>query len=378
MNNRVLDVEISGIRKFFNMVPSAKGALSLTLGQPDFKTPKSIKDGMIRAINEDKTTYTSNNGIVELREKIASYLGGFGINYKSSDICLTVGGSEGLYVLLTALVNEGESVLIPSPAYPAYESIVKIIGGNIVNYGLNEDFTINIEEIRKGIILSGAKVLILSFPSNPTGAILGKEERDDLVKLIKEENIIVVTDEMYSSIIFDDYYSVAQCEEIKDNIVFVGGFSKMFSSTGLRLGYFACNEKIMSEAMKVHQYGVSCATSIVQWGMYYGFDEALEDLVTMKDVFKKRKEYVLKRLREMGLETAEAKGAFYLFPSIEKFNMSSMEFCTKLLYEGGVACVPGSAFGNLGEGYMRISYCYSDEELCESLNRLEKFINKLI
>ncbi|MGL4774734.1 MAG: pyridoxal phosphate-dependent aminotransferase [Clostridium sp.] len=377
MNKRVENIEISGIRRFFNKVSEVPGALSLTLGQPDFEVPTSIKEGMIRAINEGKTVYTSNSGIVELREEISKYLKSLGVNYSKDEVCITVGGSEGLYAILTALINAGDKVLVPSPAYPAYESIINILGGEIINYGLKEDFTIDINEIIEKHKESKAKYLILSFPSNPTGAILGKEERDELVEFIKENDIKVITDEIYSSIIFEEYYSVAQIDEIKDKIIYVSGFSKMFSSTGLRIGFFACNEEVMKQAMKVHQYAVSCATSFVQWGVYYGFEEALSNVEAMKESFKRRKEYCTGRLRDMGIEVAEAKGAFYLFPSIAKFDMSSDEFCERLLRDGKVACVPGSAFGAFGEGFMRISYCYSDEELKKALDGIENFIKEI-
>lgn len=377
MNERVFEIEISGIRKFFNKVASVDGALSLTLGQPDFNTPKSIKEGMIKAINENKTTYTSNSGLEVLREKISEYLKRLGINYDKDNICITVGGSEGLFSVLTALVNEGDGILIPSPAYPAYESIVKLIGGKIVNYKLNDDFTLNIKSIEDEYKKTNSKILILSFPSNPTGAVLSKKDRDELVSFIERNDILVLTDEIYSSIIFGEYYSVAQIEKVKEKIIYVSGFSKMISATGLRLGFFCSNKEVMKEVMKVHQYAVSCANSIAQWGVYYGFDEALIDLHEMKETFKRRRDYCLKRLNDMGLKTSEANGAFYLFPSIQEFNMKSEEFCDKLLYEGKVACVPGKAFGDRGEGFIRISYCYSEDELKEALDRLETFIEKL-
>ncbi|GAA0075785.1 aminotransferase class I/II-fold pyridoxal phosphate-dependent enzyme [Clostridium sp. CTA-5] len=377
MNKRVKNVQISGIRRFYEKVQKVEGAISLTLGQPDFNVPENIKKSMIKSIEENKTTYTSNAGIEELREEISKYLRKFNINYNKDEICITVGGSEGLYIVLSALINEGDKILIPSPAYPAYESISNIIGANIINYSLNEDFTLNIDEIKKKIDEQNIKYLLLSFPSNPTGAILSKEQRDDLINLIKENDIIVITDEMYSAIIFDEYYSVAQSDEIKEKVIYVSGFSKIFSMTGLRIGYFACSDKLMKELIKVHQYAVSCATSISQWGALEGLKSCLEDVEKMKNTFEKRKNYCIKRLNEIGIDVVNPKGAFYIFPSIKKFNMSSEEFCTRLLREGKVACVPGSAFGELGEGYMRISYCYSDDVLTEAFNRLENFIKAL-
>ncbi|BCZ46029.1 aminotransferase [Clostridium gelidum] len=374
MNKQVEKVQISGIRRFAEKVKNVDGAISLTIGQPDFCVPEKVSEAMINAIKTNKTTYTSNAGIDELREEICTYLKTFEIEYSKDEICVTVGGSEGLYSVLFALMNKGDKILIPGPAYPAYENISIMIGAEVVNYGLNENFTLNINEIRAKLKNEDIKYLILSFPSNPTGAILSKEQRDELVELIKEKDIIVITDEMYSAIIFDDYYSVAQAKEIKDKIIYVSGFSKIFSMTGLRIGYVACPEKYMKEIIKVHQYGVSCAPSISQYGALEGLKSSLEDVEHMRKKFERRKDYCMNRLKQLNLEVAEPRGAFYIFPSIKKFNMISEEFCEKLLNEGKLACVPGTAFGELGEGYMRISYCYSDETLKEAFDRLGNFL----
>lgn len=377
MNENLNKVKISGIRKFYNEVQNVEGAISLTLGQPDFNLPISIKEGLINAINENKTTYTSNLGIVELREEICKYLSLKDINYNKEEVCVTVGGSEALFDIFTTLLNKKDKVLIPTPAYPAYESIVTLLGGEVVNYSLDEEFKIDVNDIENKIKSMNIKYLVLSLPSNPTGAVLSKEEKEKLIKVIAENNIIVISDEIYESLCYEEYYSVAQCTEIKDKIIYVGGFSKMFSMTGLRIGYYACSEKLMNEIIKVHQYNVSCAPSICQWAVYKGLKEGLEDVYKMKKVFSKRKELVVNKLKEIGLDVITPKGAFYVFPSIKKFNMTSEEFALRLLYEEKVACVPGNAFGIGGEGYLRISYCYSDEELLEGLNRIEKFISKL-
>ena len=377
MNVNMKNVKISGIRKFYNEVQKVDGAISLTLGQPDFELPKAIKDGLIKAINENKTTYTSNLGIDELRNEISKYLNTKDISYNANEICITVGGSEALFNIFTALINKNDKVLIPTPAYPAYESIVDILGGEVVNYSLDEQFNINIDDIENKIKDMNIKYLVLSLPSNPTGAVLSKEEKEKLVRVIKDNDVIVITDEIYEALCYEEYYSVAQCKEIKEKIIYVGGFSKMFSMTGLRVGYYACSKYLMNEIIKVHQYNVSCAPSICQWAVYDGFKYGLNDVEYMKRIFSKRKDFVVNRLKEIGLDVVIPKGAFYVFPSIKKYNMSSEEFALRLLHEEKVACVPGTAFGNGGEGYLRLSYCYSDEELNESLNRLEKFIKKL-
>lgn len=374
---KVKKIEISGIRKFYNKVAEVPEALSLTLGQPDFNVPKNIKKAMISAIEENKTEYTSNAGLIELREEISKFLGKFHIGYDKDEICITVGGSEAILSAFTAILNEGDKVLIPSPAYPAYESCTKLAGGEVINYSLNEDFSINIEEIKRLIETENPKVLILSYPSNPTGACLSKEDRDKLNDLLKGSNIIIITDEIYSSLCFEDkYYSIAQCSRLKERTVLVSGFSKMFSMTGLRIGYVCAPKFFMKEIMKVHQYNVSCAPSIAQYGAYEGLKSCLQDVENMRIEFIKRRNYVYERLTKMGIETLKPKGAFYIFPQIKKYGLSSEVFCEKLLREGHLALVPGSAFGKLGEGYVRISYSYSMDTLKEGMDRLEKWLNK--
>lgn len=377
MNLNLKDVQISGIRKFYNEVKKIEGAISLTLGQPDFPVPKVVKDALINAVDEDKTVYTENAGILPLRKEISQYLMNKDIEYSADEICITVGGSEAIFTIFTALINQGDNVLIPTPAYPAYENIVNILGGNVVNYGLNDDFSIDMENLKALIKENEIKVLVLSLPSNPLGTILTKEEKEKLIKIIADNDILVVTDEIYESLIYEDYHSVAEEKEILDKVIYISGFSKMFSMTGLRVGYFAAKKQLMDEIMKVHQYNVSCATSICQWAALEGLRNGLEDVKHMRDVFRERKDYVVSELRNMGLAVNEPKGAFYVFPSIKKFNMSSEEFCLRLLNEEKIACVPGSAFGAGGEGYIRISYCYSMEELKKALLGLKEFIEKL-
>lgn len=378
ISRNVQSIELSGIRKFFNKVSKVPDAISLTLGQPDFKVPEGIKEAMIKAIQEDKTTYTSNEGILELRKEISNYLNNNNIKYGSDEICLTIGGSEGLLSTFTAIINPEDKVLIATPAYPAYESCVKLLGGKVINYNLNSDFAIDCDKLEQIIKNEKPKVLVVSYPSNPTGAILSKEDRDKIYEIIKRNEIIVVTDEMYGALCFDDeYYSIAQFEDIKHRVILVSGFSKMFSMTGLRLGYVCADRKYLESIIKVHQYNVSCAPSIVQWAACEGLKNCLDDVEVMRKEFIRRRDYVYNRLKDMELDVNMPKGAFYIFPSIKKFGIKSEEFCDRLLYEGKVAAVPGSAFGAGGEGYMRISYSYSMEQLEEGLNRIENFIKSL-
>ena len=374
-SNNVQKIQISGIRRFFNKVAQYPDAISLTVGQPDFKVPNKIKEAMVKAIENDLTGYTSNIGIVELRSAISRYLKSYDINYTAEESCITVGGSEGILAVLMALINPEEKVLIPSIAYPAYESCVKLIGGVAISYPLMEDFSINFDSLERLIKNEKPKVLVVSYPSNPTGDTLSQENRDKIYKLIKDENIFVLSDEMYSALTFEEeYYSIAQINEIRDRVILVGGFSKTFSMTGLRIGYVCASTILMEQILKIHQYNVTCAPSIVQWGALEGITNCLEEAEQMRQEFALRRDYVYNRLQGLGFDVNYPKGAFYIFPSIKKFGIKSEEFCEMLLKEGQVAVVPGSAFGAGGEGYIRISFAYGMSQLEEGLNRLENWI----
>jgi len=378
ISGNVNSIEISGIRKFYNKLANYPDAISLTLGQPDFSVPERIKEAIIEAIRKNKTEYTSNAGIIELRREICSYLGSFGICYDPDEVCLTVGGSEGLMDVFMAFINPGDKVLIPTPAYPAYESCVKLIGGEVVNYELNGDFSINFEALKKVISEEKPKLMVVSYPSNPTGAVLSREDSEKLRDVIMHSDMVVISDEIYSSLCFDEkYHSIAGYQEIKSKVVLVSGFSKMFSMTGLRLGFVCAEKQYMDSIIKIHQYNVSCAPSIVQWGACTGLRECMNDVDSMKEEFIRRRDYLYKQLKDIGFDVNMPMGAFYMFPSIKKFGISSDEFCERLLREEGVAIVPGSAFGPGGEGYIRISYAYSMTQLEECARRIRKFVEKI-
>ncbi len=299
------------------------------------------------------------------------------ILYNPEEICITVGGSEGLLSVFSTLINNGDKVLIPTPAYPAYESCVKLAGGKVLNYSLNKEFSIDFEVLKEILDEEKPKLMVLSFPSNPTGAILQKEDKDKLIKLLKDRQVIIISDEIYSALYFgEEYNSIAQCKELLDRVILVSGFSKMFSMTGLRIGYVCAKEKYMKHIIKVHQYFVSCAPSISQWGALEGLRSCSSDVQLMNQEFKCRRDFLYEKLTELGFECVLPQGAFYMFPSIKKFQISSEIFCEKLLSEAKVAIVPGSAFGTGGEGYARISYSYSMEELEEAINRISTWINK--
>lgn len=370
----VQNMQISGIRRFYNKVSKYPDAISLTLGQPNFDVPLKIKNAMVKAITENKTQYTSNAGLIELRTEISKYLSRMKISYAPEEICITVGGSEGLMDVFQTLLNPNDKVLIPTPAYPAYESCVMMAGAKTINYLLNEDFSIDFDKLDKIINIENPKAIVVSYPSNPTGAVLTREDRDRLYEILKDKNIFIITDEMYSSICFKEYYSIAQMEKLKNKTIAIGGFSKIFSMTGLRIGYVCASEYIMKEIMKVHQYNVSCAPSISQYGAIEGLKYCEDDVKIMINEFVNRRNYIFERLTAMGIEVNKPEGAFYIFPNIKKFNFTSEEFSEKLLYEARLAVVPGSAFGVGGEGFIRISYAYSMDEINEGLNRFEKWI----
>lgn len=377
LSRKVEDIEISGIRKFYNKVVKVENSISLTLGEPDFKIPKEVKAAMKQAIDEDKTTYTSNEGIFELRKEISNYLSDMDINFLPEEICLTVGGSEGLLDTFTAVLNPGDKVLIPSIAYPAYESCVKVVGGDVINYSLKEDLSIDFESLRESIKNHKPKAIVISYPSNPTGRVLTKKECEELHNILMDEELLIISDEMYSSIVFEEYHTISKYEDLKDRLILIGGFSKMFSMTGIRVGYVCAEKWLLQNIVKVHQYNVSCAPSIGQYGALGGLKNSMYHIEHIQKDLKERRDYVYNRLLAMGLEAKKPEGAFYIFPSIKRTGMTSEEFCEKLLNETKVAVVPGTAFGPGGEGYVRISYCYDREKLKEALNLMEEFLYNL-
>ncbi|WP_346886701.1 pyridoxal phosphate-dependent aminotransferase [Clostridium sp. UBA4395] len=371
------NIEISGIRKFYNKVAKIEGAISLTLGEPDFKIPGEIKEAMKKCLDEDRTTYTPNAGIEELREEISKYLKSLNISFSSKEICVTVGGSEGLLSTFTGILNPGDKVLIPSIAYPAYENCVKILGGKVINYNVKEDLSVDMEQLERVIEKECPKVMVLSYPSNPTGQLLTKDQCDRLFNILKDKDILIVSDEIYSSIVFGEFNSISQYGKLKDKLILIGGFSKMFSMTGIRIGYVCAAEWILNSIIKVHQYNVSCAPSIGQYGALEGLKKSMYHIEHIKSDLKIRRDYVYDRLVSMGLEVIRPEGAFYIFPCIKSFGFSSEDFCDKLLEDTKVAVVPGTAFGKGGEGYVRISYCYSMEDLKLSLDLMEQWLNQI-
>lgn len=377
MNDNMIKVKKSKIREFTNKVNKIENSINLTLGQPDFKVSRDIKNAIIKAINEDNTIYTDNYGIDELRKEVSKYLSYKNINYKKEEITITSGSSEGLFSSIATLINKNDRILIPSIGYPAYENIIKILGGEIITYELDENFKIDMEDLKLKLNDNKIKIIIISHPSNPTGSILELNEYEILSEILKDKDLYIITDEVYEAFSYKKGYSIAMNKDLINKTVYIGGFSKMFSATGLRMGFIAASNQITNEIIKTHQYNVSCANSISQYGVLEGLKYNLYFVELMKKEFINRKNYCIDKLKKLDIEVVEPEGGFYIFPSIKKFNLLSEEFCTRLLEEYGVACVPGSSFGDGGEGYIRISFCYPLDHLMKAFELLGKFIVKL-
>lgn len=377
MNRRMKNIRYSGIRKFFNEIKNYEDAISFTLGQPDFNIPKSIENGIVTALRERKTSYTSNQGIPELREKISEFLDKeYGVNFSRDEIMLTVGGSEALFIAFSALFNEGDYVLIPNPGYPAYENILRFIGAKPVFYSVNSKYGVNFGNIKKIFEMQKISGIVLCFPNNPTGISMSQEDKKHLHDILIEfPECKIISDEIYSGISYEKFETICTYEDLIDRTVLVSGFSKIFSMTGLRLGFMCSKKHYLDEIIKLHSYATSCATSIVQYGTLYGFDEAVEQSKLMVKEFEKRRNFICDSLINMGFDIILPKGAFYVFPSIKEItNMDSYSFAVDLIKNGGVACVPGISFGDEGEGHLRISYCNSIDEIKEGLRRIENYL----
>lgn len=381
ISNRAESIEFSPIRKFSNMVSQVPGAISLTIGQPDFNTPENIKAKGIEAIKNNYTSYTKNQGNMELRCEISSYLKRLcGVEYDpEEEITVTIGSAQAIDTAMRALVNEGDEVLIPSPGYTAYGPCTVLSGGKPVSVPvyMEDGFKLRADILRQ-YITPKAKLLILSYPCNPTGATMDMDYLTEISKLIIENNMAVVSDEIYSEMTYDKkHVSVVSIEGMKERTILINGFSKAYSMTGWRLGYAAAPKYIMDHIVKIHQYSVTCAPSISQAAAIEALRNGANGVNKMVEEYNRRRLYCFDRIQHMGLKCFKPTGAFYIFPQVSQYDLSSWEFCEKLLFEGKLAAVPGSAFGEYGEGHIRISYAYSMELLEEGLNRLEAFLKKL-
>ena len=372
----------SGIRKFFDIVAEMDDVISLGVGEPDFDTPWHIRDEGIYSLEKGRTFYTSNSGLKELRMEIAAYLQRTqGLEYHYlSQIFVTVGGSEAIDLAMRAMINPGDEVLIPQPSYVSYEPCVVMADGKPVVIELKEEnqFRLTPEEL-EAAITPKTKILVMPFPNNPTGAIMEREDLEKLVPIIEKLDLFVVSDEIYGELTYGGkkHVSIAALPGMQERTILINGFSKAYAMTGWRLGYACGPKEVIRQMVKIHQYCIMCAPTTSQYAAVEALRNGDEDVRRMRESYDERRRFVLFTLKEMGLPCFEPEGAFYVFPCIREFGMTSDEFATNLLKEEKVAIVPGTAFGNCGEGYLRISYAYSIESLKKALKRLENYVRRL-
>ena len=380
--DKAASLQPSGIRKFFDIVAEMDDVISLGVGEPDFDTPWHIRDEGIYSLEKGRTFYTSNSGLKELRMEIAAYLQRTqGLEYHYlSQIFVTVGGSEAIDLAMRAMINPGDEVLIPQPSYVSYEPCVVMADGKPVVIELKEEhqFRLTPEEL-EAAITPKTKILVMPFPNNPTGAIMEREDLEKLVPIIEKHDLFVVSDEIYGELTYGGkkHVSIAALPGMQERTILINGFSKAYAMTGWRLGYACGPKEVIGQMVKIHQYCIMCAPTTSQYAAVEALRNGDEDVRRMRESYDERRRFVLFTLKEMGLPCFEPEGAFYVFPCIREFGMTSDEFATNLLKEEKVAIVPGTAFGNCGEGYLRISYAYSIESLKKALRRLENYVRRL-
>ena len=381
LSSTVLDIKPSGIRKFFDIANTMEDVISLGVGEPDFRTPWQIRSAGIRSLERGKTRYTSNRGLEEFRRELSLYVERkYNVSYlPESEILVTVGGSEAIDSTLRAIINPGDEVIIPQPSYVCYEPITRLVGGVPVIIGTKaeNDFKLTAAELSEKIT-GKTKALILPYPSNPTGAIMGKDDLIAIAEVVKDKNILVISDEIYAELTFGDkHISIASLPGMKEQTVLINGFSKAFSMTGWRLGYACGPAEIMKQITKIHQFAIMCAPTTSQYAAIEALRSCEGEVERMREEYDMRRQIIVKGFNDLGLECREPKGAFYAFPSIKSTGMTSAEFCEKLLYSKKVALVPGDAFGEGGEGFVRASYCYSIDHIKEALRRIGAFLEDI-
>lgn len=377
-SDKIVSIEPSGIRKFFDIVNEMKDAISLGVGEPDFDTPWHIREEGIYSLERGRTFYTSNAGLKELKEEIAAYLDRrFDLPYDPGhEIVVTIGGSEAIDAAFRAMLNPGDEVLLPQPSYVSYEPCIVLADGVPVPIALREEDGFKLtKELLLGAITDKTKILVMPFPNNPTGAIMTKEDLEEIVDVIIEKDLFVISDEIYSELTYgSNHVSIASFPGMKERTIVINGFSKSYAMTGWRLGYACGPRVIMDQILKIHQYAIMCAPTTSQYAAVSALKKGDADVERMRTAYNQRRNYLMRRFDKMGLQCFEPFGAFYVFPSIKEFGLTSEEFATRLLQQEKVAVVPGTAFGMSGEGYVRISYAYSIEDLKEALERVEHFI----
>ncbi|MFB5761440.1 aminotransferase A [Paenibacillus medicaginis] len=380
INSHVKDIQISGIRKIANKAAGIPDVVSLTIGQPDLPTPSHILEAGHRAIDEGRTVYTPNAGLPELREAAANYITGkYGLYYRGNDeVIITNGASQALDITLRTILSPGDEVILPGPIYPGYEPLIHLSGGIPVLVDTRPSGFKLTAELLEPHLTAKTKAVILGYPSNPTGRVMTAAELQQIAELLQEREIFVISDEIYSELVYDvPHASIASMKGMRERTIVINGLSKSHSMTGWRIGFTLAPVEITQHMIKVHQYNVTCASSVSQYAALEALTAGVDDALPMREEYRKRRDYVHSRLTAMGMPLDKPEGAFYLFPSIQQFGLKSMEFSLRLLEEYATAVVPGDAFSVYGEGYIRISYACSQAVLEQGLDRLEAFIGKL-
>ena len=381
LSDTIVQIKPSGIRKFFDIVSEMKDAISLGVGEPDFETPWHIRDEGIYSLEKGRTFYTSNAGLKELKIEICNYLKRrYNLSYHyENEVLVTVGGSEAIDIAMRAMVNPGDEVLIPQPSYVSYEPCALLTGAKpvIINLKHENQFRLTAQELEEAIT-EKTKILVLPFPNNPTGAIMERKDLEEIAEVIKKHDIFVISDEIYSELCYtDQHVSIANITDMQERTILINGFSKSYAMTGWRLGYACGPKEIIEQMTKIHQFCIMCAPTTSQYAAVEALKNGDEDVQNMREAYNQRRRYLVHAFKEMGLECFEPFGAFYMFPCIKEFGMTSDEFATRFLMEEKVAVVPGTAFGDCGEGFIRISYAYSLDNLKLAIGRLQHFVEKL-
>lgn len=381
LSDKAVGLKPSGIRKFFDIVNEMDDVISLSVGEPDFDTPWHIRDEGIYSLEKGRTFYTSNAGLKELKEEICFYLKRKqGVEYDPlNQVFVTVGGSEGIDVAMRAMLNPGDEVLIPQPSFVSYEPCAVLAGGVPVIIELKEEneFRLTAQELKQ-VITDKTKLLVLPFPNNPTGAIMEKKDLEEIAEVIIKNDIYVMSDEIYAELTYKEkHVSIVEIPGMKERTILINGFSKAYAMTGWRLGYACGPKEIIAQMLKIHQFAIMCAPTTSQYAAVEALRNGDEDVAQMREEYNQRRRYLLYAFKEMGIKCFEPFGAFYVFPSIKEFGMTSDEFATRFLQEEKVAAVPGTAFGDCGEGFLRISYAYSLDNLKIAMGRLADFVERL-
>ncbi|OUP85035.1 UNVERIFIED_ORG: aromatic amino acid aminotransferase [Lacrimispora saccharolytica] len=381
LSNTIVTIPPSGIRKFFDIVNEMEGAISLGVGEPDFDTPWHVRDAGIRSLEMGKTFYTSNAGLKELKVEICNYMKRrMKVEYNySSEVMVTIGGSEAIDIALRAMLDPGDEVLIPQPSYVSYVPCTILAGGVpvVIELEAKDQFRLTREKLLEKITPK-TKILILPFPNNPTGAIMEKEDLEAVAQVVGEKDLFIISDEIYAELTYGKkHVTIASLPGMRERTVLINGFSKAYAMTGWRIGYACAPEQILKQMLKIHQYAIMCAPTTSQYAAVEAIKNGDSDIEEMKRSYNERRKYLLGEFRSLGMDCFEPYGAFYMFPCIKRFGMTSEEFATRLLREEKIAIVPGTAFGDCGEGYLRVSYAYSMEDLKRAIRRIRRFVVRL-